>query len=51
MVIFFRIFCLSVVAIFDLVNDVETIHGLRYLLTASGNLFLSIMMWWPGNCK
>ena len=26
-------------AIFDLVHDVETIHGLSNLLTASGNLF------------
>ena len=40
---FFRIleiiiFCF-VVAIFDLVHDVETIFHLSYLLTASGNLF------------
>ena len=31
-------FCF-VVAIFDLVHDVETIFHLSYLLTASGNLF------------
>ena len=32
------IFCF-VVAIFDLVHDVETIFHLPYVLTASGNLF------------
>ena len=44
MVIFFlQIFEIEffwlVVAIFDLVHDVEAIYGLCYLLTASGNLF------------
>ena len=32
-------FCCFVVAIFDLVYDVEAIHRLWELLTASGNLF------------
>ena len=40
---FFRIFEIIifcfVVAICDLVHDVETIFHLSYLLTASGNLF------------
>ena len=40
---FFRIFDIiifrSVVAICDLVQDVETIFHLSYVLTASGNLF------------
>ena len=31
-----------VVAIFDLVHDVEAIRGLCKLLTASGNLFLNL---------
>ena len=35
------IFCF-VVAICDLVQDVETIFHLSYLLTASGNLFLNM---------
>ena len=34
----FIIFC-CVVAICDLVHDVETIFHLSYVLTASGNLF------------
>ena len=38
MVNFFHFFCL-VVAICDLVHDVETIHGLCLLLIASGNIF------------
>ena len=41
---FFRIFEIIVfcfvVAICDLVHDVETIFHLSYVLTASGNLFL-----------
>ena len=41
--IFFRIFEIiifsCVVAICDLVHDVETIFHLSYVLTASGNLF------------
>ena len=45
-VIFFRIFEIIilwfVVAIFDLVHDVETIFHLSYVLTASGNLFTGI---------
>ena len=40
---FFRIFEIiifcCVVAIYDLVHDVETIFHLSYVLTASGNLF------------
>ena len=40
---FFRIFEINifcfVVAICDLVHDVETIFHLSYVLTASGNLF------------
>ena len=44
MVNFFRIFEIIifcfVVAICDLVHDVETIYHLSYVLTASGNLFL-----------
>ena len=40
---FFRIFEIfifcCVVAICDLVHDVETIFNLSYVLTASGNLF------------
>ena len=31
-----------VVAIFDIVHDVETMHGLCQLLIASGNLFLNM---------
>ena len=36
--VFFEIIC-CVVAICDLVHDVETIFHLSYVLTASGNLF------------
>ena len=36
---FLRLFFCFVVAICDLVNDVETIFHLSYVLTASGNLF------------
>ena len=43
---FFRIFKILilwfVVAIFDLVHDVETIFHLSFVLTASGNLFTVI---------
>ena len=43
MVNFFRIFKIIifyfVVAICDLVHDVETIFHISYVLTASGNLF------------
>ena len=43
MVNFFRIFKIMffsfVVAIFDLVHDVEALHGQCKLLTASGNIF------------
>ena len=37
--IFETIICWFVVAICDLVHDVETIFHLSYVLTASGNLF------------
>ena len=41
--VFFRVFkntffCFAI-AIFDLVHDVEAMHGLGLLLTASGKLF------------
>ena len=39
------IFCF-VVAICDLVRDVENIFHLSYVLTASGNLFLQIVVSW-----
>ena len=43
---FFRIFEIiifcCVVAICDLVHDVETIFDLSYVLTASGNIFLNM---------
>ena len=38
LVVNFFVFLFFVVAIFDLVHDVETIFHLPYLLTASGNL-------------
>ena len=37
--VFLKIFFCFVVAICDLVHDVETVFHLYYLLTASGNLF------------
>ena len=37
-----NIFVCFVVAIFDLVHDVEAIHDLCYLLTASGNPFCNV---------
>ena len=38
-----KLFCF-VVAIFDLVHDVETMHNLCELLTASGNLFRNMSL-------
>ena len=37
--VFLKLFILVVVAISDLVHDVEAIFHLPYLLTAAGNLF------------